>query len=131
MAFEIKLHIGVKAGTDKKEKITIRGADNGTIEFCKTVMMKDKDGDKVPTLVPFSFYSSLENAFDKILKLRVCRSDATTLEELLEVFNKETRNLKRMFGTFDPEEGCGCKGDDWCHECADTDSKPKPSRRTK
>ena len=90
MGFEIE--IGIGGG----EKVTMRGANNGTIEFCKLTMMKNKEGVRVPTLVPYAFYNTLESAFNNILKLRICRSDSDTLEELLGMYKKQVKRLQEQ-----------------------------------
>lgn len=92
MGFEVKIHIG------GGENITLRGADNGVVEFCKTVDMKG-----TPTLIPFQFFPSLEGAFKKILRLRVCRSDATDLQELRAVILKESKDLQKTFQVVDED----------------------------
>ncbi len=114
MGFEIDVNIG------SGQIVTMRGVKNGTIELCNTVDMKVKDSEeKIPTLVGFAFFTSLESAINAVMKFRVARSDARSLEELKHVVIRENKKLKGMFeGWVESTE-----------EVEDIHDTPKPVRK--
>lgn len=78
MAFQIELQTG-DAGP-----VILRGCEDGSIEFCKWVEQKDKEtGDMKPVLVPYKFYANVQQAFDRIARMRIASAQAKDLKELV------------------------------------------------
>jgi hypothetical protein len=64
------------------EQILLR-ADENNYELCRTRNRTDrKTGKVVEEWEPFKWFASLEQAFNKIIDLKVKASDAHTLDEL-------------------------------------------------
>lgn len=67
----------------KNETILLR-ADSMNYELCRRKFRTDKDtGEKVEEWEPFKFFSTLEQALNRIIDLKVRASEARTLKELL------------------------------------------------
>ena len=87
---EILLH-------DGKEEILLRGQD-GTFEICWKVNIKAPGStEAVPTFIPSRWYASIPGALDAILKLKVCNSEAKSLEELKEQIKKFRKELLAIY----------------------------------
>ena len=78
MAFQIEVKTG-DAGI-----VTMRGCSDGTVEFCRWVDCMDKETKvKTPTLVPYKFYANIEQAFNRILSMRVSSYEASNIKDLV------------------------------------------------
>ena len=78
MAFQIETNTG-DAGP-----VTLRGCSDGTVEFCKWVEQKDKDtGEMKPVMIPYKFYANIQQAFDRIARMRIASAQANDLKELV------------------------------------------------
>lgn len=74
---EIELH-------DGKRPILLRG-EAGVFEFCYKVKVKDKTtGKETLEWRPQKWYCSLSTALEKLWRMKVSHSSATTIEELLQ-----------------------------------------------
>jgi len=80
---QIELQIG-------KEPVVLRGNDDGTVDLCHWVDMKHGEVMK-PVLIPFKYFTSLASALHRVAEMKVCRSDASTLQELAQVFEEEKK----------------------------------------
>lgn len=80
------------------ETIIIRGCSDGTVEFVKEVTQTDKDtGEEKLVLVPYKFFSLIDNALDRLFRMRVCNRDAATLQELLANVKEEREAIRKEF----------------------------------
>lgn len=88
---------GIKT-RDADGVINIRGCDDGTIEYVKWVTsVNSKTGEENANWSPYKFYASLEQALDKLFRMRVCNRDAKTLEELIRNVREEREALHEEF----------------------------------
>jgi hypothetical protein len=96
MGFEIKLNTG-----DVGE-VWLRGCGDGTVEMCKWETLKPlKDQDKSIVregLVPFKYYASIEQAMEKVIRMRVGSSQAATLKELVQTIKAIRSDLHKELG---------------------------------
>ncbi len=83
-----------------KNPIFLRGTNTGVFELCSKKNVKQEDGSFEEELYAHKWFNSLGNAFDHIMKLRICASDATTLAELKEALQEEFDKLHSMFDGF-------------------------------
>lgn len=87
MGFMIKLKT-----RDEDNEITLRGNDDGTVDFVKEVNTATG-----LQLQPYKFFSSIESAVERIFKVRVNNREATTLEQLLKNVKEEREELRKEF----------------------------------
>ena len=95
--FQIEIKTG-EAGT-----VTMRGCSDGTVELCMWKEKKEKDKDTgeitvTPYLEPYAFYASVEQAFNKIARMRIASSNATSLQELAEAIRTIRKDIKQEMG---------------------------------
>ena len=76
----------------ENEEIILRGNDDGTVDFVKEVPSKDTF-----IIQPYKFFSSIENAIERIFKMRVNNREASTLQELLINVEQEREELRNEF----------------------------------
>jgi len=93
MGFQIEVKTGAEG------KVVLRGCEDGTIEFCQWRDVKNKDtGLVVPTLTPYKWYTSLEQAFERVFRMRVASADATTIKELVAAVKSIRKEIKEEMG---------------------------------
>lgn len=96
MGFQIEVKTG-DAGP-----VTLRGCDDGTVEFCKWGEVIDpKTKVKRAALIAFKYYASIEQAFDKVFRMRVASAEATTLKELVQEIRRIRQDIKTEMGATD------------------------------
>ncbi len=79
--------------------VTLRGCSDGTVEFCKWVDVKDPLTKEVkPALVPYKFYASIEQAFERVSRMRVASAAATDLKELIHAIRGIRADIKKEMG---------------------------------
>jgi len=94
MGFLIK-NISVR---DEEKVIHIRGCNDGYVEFVKPVIQIDKDsGVEKEIWVGYAFYTNIEQALDKLFRMRICNRQADTLQELLNNVREEREALHKEF----------------------------------
>ena len=83
---------------DGEGTVILKGNDDGTVEFCRPSMQVDsKTGETVEVMVGYKFFALLDNALDRLFRMRVCNRDATTLQELLVNVKQERELLQKEF----------------------------------
>lgn len=88
----------IEVSTGEDGKLWLRGQDDGNVEFCRMVDLKDpKTGKMKPTPVPYKFYPTIDSALDKLFRMRVNSRNATTLQELLQNVREEREELRVLF----------------------------------
>lgn len=94
MSFQITVNTG------EEGNVILRGCSDGTTEFCKWIDDKDKDtGIVTPRLTAYKYYASPEQAFNKIARMRIGSSTATSLQELVEAIKNIRKDIKKEMGT--------------------------------
>jgi hypothetical protein len=90
----------IEVKTGEQGTVTLRGCSDGTVEMCKWGDKKDAGtGVATPTLIAFRFYASIEQAFDRVARMRVTSYDADTLKELVEGIRAIRSDIKREMGS--------------------------------
>jgi len=93
MAFQIEVKTG-DAGP-----VILRGCSDGSVEFCKWVDKKDKDSGKVSAeLVAYKFYANVQQAFDRIARMRIASAQANDLKELVTAIKAIRLDILREMG---------------------------------
>lgn len=83
-----------------KNETTLLRADASNYELCKQVTRTDKTtGQKVQEWEPFKFFSSLEQALNKIIDLKIRTSEAKTLAELKHAVESARNEVCRVWDT--------------------------------
>ena len=91
------MQIVLKIG--KNEEILLRDATD-SFEICWPKNRKDKaTGEVIQTWEPQKYFSSLVGALDSILRMKVQRSEATTLKELQDNIKQFREELIYCYGT--------------------------------
>lgn len=90
----------IEVKTGEEGNIILRGCSDGCVEFCawRDVKEKDKDTGEIttkPQLVAYKYYASVEQAFNKIARMRIGSSNATSLQELTEAIRDIRKDIKR------------------------------------
>ena len=93
--------IEVKSG--EEGNVILRGCSDGTVELCRWAERKDKDKETgeitvTPYLEAYAFYASIEQAFNKIARMRIGSSNATSLKELTEAIKQIRLDIKQEMG---------------------------------
>jgi len=90
----------IEVKTGEEGIITLRGTSDGTVEFCKWIDDKDKDtGVVTPRLTAYKYYADISQAFNKIARMRIGSSNATSLAELMEAIKQIRLDIKKEMGT--------------------------------
>ena len=97
MAFQIEVSTG------EEGKVILRGCADGTVEFCKWIEKKETNKDTgevthTPELCAYKYYVSIEQAFNKIARMRIGSSNATSLRELTEAIKQIRLDIKQEMG---------------------------------
>lgn len=93
MGFEIELKTG-EAGN-----VILRGCGDGTVEMCRWQDTKDpKTKQPVTILVPFKYYASIEQAFERVAKMRIGSSTASDIKELIHAIRGIRSDIKKEMG---------------------------------
>lgn len=94
MGFQIEVSTG-DAGP-----VVMRGCEDGTIEFCKWQVKKDKEtGEETGReLVAYKWYASLEQAWERVFRMRVCSSNAATIKELVQAVKQTRAEIRAELG---------------------------------
>ena len=88
----------IEVSTGEEGKLWLRGQDDGGVEFCRMVDIKDpKTGKMKLTPIPYKFYPNIDSALDRLFRMRVNSRNATTLQELLQNVQEEREELRREF----------------------------------
>ena len=94
MGFLVPVHTG------EFGEVVLRGCADGCIEMCQQKMVvKEKGAPPEETLVAFKYYASPEQAFNRVLQMRVGSSQASTLKELVEALRHIRSDIKRELST--------------------------------
>lgn len=93
----------IKVKTGEEGDVVLRGCSDGTVEFCAwhDVKEKDKETGEItikPQLVAYKYYASVEQAFNKIARMRIGSATATSLQELTEAIRDIRKDIKREMG---------------------------------
>lgn len=93
--------IDVKTG--EEGIVTLRGCSDGTTEFCKWSDVKEKDKETgeitiTSQLVAYKYFASIEQAFNKIARMRIGSSNATTLNELATEIKNIRKDIQKELG---------------------------------
>jgi hypothetical protein len=88
------MHIEIKVG---KETLVLRGQDR-QFEICKRRKTVRKLSGKHEEWCPESFHSTMELAIKHLLKMKIARSDASTLHELQYEIKKAKEELAGLYG---------------------------------
>jgi hypothetical protein len=93
----------IEVSTGEEGKVTMRGCADGTVELCKLVEKKivNKETEEVtysPELIAYAYYASIEQAFNKIARMRIGSSNATSLVELTEAIKQIRLDIKQELG---------------------------------
>ena len=90
---------GIKT-RDGDGSVTIRGCEDGNIEFVKWVVSTNtRTGEDTSGWAPYKYFASIEMALDKVFRMRVCNRDAKTLEELIVNVKEERASLHEEFAS--------------------------------
>lgn len=88
MAFQITCNTG-DAGP-----VVLRGCSDGSVEFCKWIEQKDKaTGEMKPILVAYKFYANIQQAFDRIARMRIASAQANDLKELVAAIKQIRKDI--------------------------------------
>jgi len=88
---QIELTIGEKV-------VVLRGNEDGTVDLCHWVPIRNKEGEMIDTPIPYKYFASIQSALQRVYEMRVCIRDATTLEKLLEHIKEEREWLRKELG---------------------------------
>ena len=94
MGFQIEVNTG------EKGKVVLRGTPEGYVDMGTMIDMKQKDGSIVPTFVGFLFFADMAQAFNRVMAMRICSSDATTLADLCKEIKTLRYKLEKEMGVF-------------------------------
>jgi len=93
MGFQIEVNTG-EAGP-----VVLKGCPDGTVAFCKWQEVKDRNTKEVkPVLVEFKWYASIEQAFQKVARMRVCSASANDIKGLVEAIRAIRDDIKKEMG---------------------------------
>lgn len=93
MAFIIEVKTG-DAGT-----VIMRGCPDGTVEFCKWGEQTDTaTKTKKPALIPYKFYANIEQAFNRVLSMRVSSYEADNIKDLVQGIRSIRADIKTEMG---------------------------------
>lgn len=93
MGFEIEVKTG------EMGPVTLRGCEDGTVEMCTLREQKNRQtGEPEMALVAFKYYASIEQAFDRVARMRVASTIATDLKQLTEAIRAIRLDIKRELG---------------------------------
>ena len=94
MAFQIAVKVG-----DKGEMV-LRGTPEGYVELGTMEPFKQKDGSYIQQFVGQHFFADMAAAFNRILAMRICSADATTLEALNASIRAIRAELRKELGVY-------------------------------
>lgn len=93
MSFQIEVKTG-DAGT-----VIMRGCADGTVEFCKWGETNHKETGSVRAqLVPYKFYANIEQAFNRILSMRVSSYEADNIKDLVQGIRAIRADIHKEMG---------------------------------
>jgi len=89
----------IEVNTGEEGIIVLRGTSDGTVEFCKWINDKDKDtGDITPRLIAYKYYADISQAFNKIARMRIGSSTATSIAELVGAIKQIRLDIQKEMG---------------------------------
>lgn len=92
MGFEIEVKTG--EGT-----VWLRGDTSGGVEMCKMGEITDPKTKVTRTgLIAFKWFASIVQAFDRVARMRVSNSNASTLKELVDGIKAIREDIKLEMG---------------------------------
>lgn len=92
MGFEIEVKTG------EMGPLWLRGCSDGCVEMCKKGIIKTKDQPDKEGLIAFKYYASVEQAFDRVFRMRLASSEAKTLKELIFNIKAIRAEIKQEMG---------------------------------
>lgn len=93
MGFQIEIDTG-EAGPQ-----VLRGSADGTVELCQWREVKDKDtGSIKKILVAYKFYASIEQAFNKVARMRIGSAKAKSIKSLITEIKGIRADIKAEMG---------------------------------
>lgn len=93
MGFQVEVKTG-DAGP-----VVLRGCADGTVEFCRWAEVIDpKTKIKGPQLVPYKWYASIEQAFERVFRMRVASYDAQNIKDLVAGIREIRAEIKKEMG---------------------------------
>lgn len=93
MSFQIEVKTG-DAGT-----VIMRGCPDGSVEFCKWGESADRETKvKTPALIAYKFYPNIEQAFNRILSMRVSSYEADNIKDLVTGIRAIREDIKKEMG---------------------------------
>ena len=95
----------IECKTGEMGPVTLRGCSDGTVEMCAWRDVKQSDGSHLPILTPIKYYASIEQAFDRIARMRIASAEATTLAELVKEIKRIRVDIKEEMGAEDWTRG--------------------------
>lgn len=96
----------IEVKTGDMGPLTLRGCADGTVEMCKWGESTNSETKvKTPALIAFKYYASIEQAFDRVFRMRVASSHAATLKELVADIKRIRVDIKEEMGAADWTRG--------------------------
>jgi len=93
MGFEVK----VKAGD--AGDLWLRGNSDGGVEMCKWGdITNPKTKEVTQGLIPFKWYSNIQQAFDRVARMRIASAQANDLKELVTAIKAIRLDILREMG---------------------------------
>lgn len=97
MGFQIVVNTG------EMGDVILRGCSDGTVEMCQWKEWEKLDKEtKVKTpvkeLVAFKYYANPEQAFQKVARMRVGSTMASSIQELVEAIRSVRADIKKEMG---------------------------------
>lgn len=99
--FEVVVNVG------GEEQMCIRGCEDGVVELCKWgTLTATKTQEAREGWCAYKWYASPEQAFNRVMQMRVGRTMASTLQELVEAIRGIRADIRKELGTaVNPDKG--------------------------
>lgn len=89
----------IEVKTGDAGPVIMRGCSDGTVEFCKWGESVDpKTKVKKPALIAYKFYANIEQAFNRILSMRVSSYEASDIKDLVQGIRAIRADIKKEMG---------------------------------
>ena len=78
--------------------VTLRGCSDGTVEMCGWKEAKQDDGTYKSSLIAFKWFASIEQAFNRVARMRVSSYDAKNIADLVKGVKAIREDINREMG---------------------------------
>jgi len=89
----------IEVKTGEFGPVVLRGCTDGTVEMCRWQDTKDvKTKEPITVLQPLKYYASIEQAFERVARMRIGSAVATDIKELVAAIRGIRADIKKEMG---------------------------------